>query len=203
MAEFPIMPVATDALLADTMHMTPEEFGCYCRLLFAMWRNGAWLSSSDEKLATICGVNRKRWAAIRATVIAPMKIDGERMTQKKLTQFWEKSQKLTMKRTTAARIRWKRSYDAQSPNLKMQTDMHMHNQMHIQMDEQKGITCNANHKPYPITNSSSEDSQSEIPKNANASDLATPPQSAAIIPPHAASKADLEAIFAAKRTNIV
>ena len=48
MAELPILPVKTDALLADTTHMSAEEFGVYCRLLFVMWRHEARLKDDDE-----------------------------------------------------------------------------------------------------------------------------------------------------------
>lgn len=38
MAEFPALPLWTDALLADTSHLTDEDFGRYIRLLILMWR---------------------------------------------------------------------------------------------------------------------------------------------------------------------
>jgi uncharacterized protein YdaU (DUF1376 family) len=39
MAELPHLPIHTDALIADTTHMTAEVFGAYVRLLMAMWRH--------------------------------------------------------------------------------------------------------------------------------------------------------------------
>ncbi len=41
MADLPILPLKTDALLADTGHLSAEEFGAYCRILFTMWRHDA------------------------------------------------------------------------------------------------------------------------------------------------------------------
>jgi len=38
MAEFPALPVFTDALLADTAHLDHAEMGLYMRLLILMWR---------------------------------------------------------------------------------------------------------------------------------------------------------------------
>tara|TARA_R110002153_G_scaffold116490_1_gene260158 strand:+ start:238 stop:1089 length:852 start_codon:yes stop_codon:yes gene_type:complete len=39
MAEFPSLPLFTDAYLADTDHLTFEEHGIYLRLLMMIWRN--------------------------------------------------------------------------------------------------------------------------------------------------------------------
>ena len=47
MAELPILPLKTDALLADTSHMSAAEFGAYCRILFVMWRHGARLPDNE------------------------------------------------------------------------------------------------------------------------------------------------------------
>ncbi len=51
MAEFPTMPVRTDALLGDTTHLSATEFGAYVRMLLSMWRNGGWLPNDPKRLA--------------------------------------------------------------------------------------------------------------------------------------------------------
>jgi uncharacterized protein YdaU (DUF1376 family) len=57
-----MMPVFTDALLGDTLHLSAEEFGAYCLLLFATWRNnGRALPEDDRKMARICRVTPRRW----------------------------------------------------------------------------------------------------------------------------------------------
>jgi hypothetical protein len=38
LAEFPALPLFTDAILADTAHLSHEEFGAYMRILILMWR---------------------------------------------------------------------------------------------------------------------------------------------------------------------
>jgi uncharacterized protein YdaU (DUF1376 family) len=43
-AKFPKLPLWTDALIGDTYHLTPAEFGAYMRLLIAQWR------SKDQKI---------------------------------------------------------------------------------------------------------------------------------------------------------
>lgn len=86
MAELPILPINTEILLADTTHMTAEEFGAYTRILLVMWRHGGKLKNDDTDLARIAGVPLLRWRRIRATVLAPFTIteDGT-MSQKRLT----------------------------------------------------------------------------------------------------------------------
>ena len=39
MAEFPALPLFTDAVIADCNHLTDEEFGAYMRILIVMWRS--------------------------------------------------------------------------------------------------------------------------------------------------------------------
>ena len=54
----PIWPVATDALVADTTHLGPDEFGAYVLLMMAQWRGGGRpLPADDTKLARICRVS--------------------------------------------------------------------------------------------------------------------------------------------------
>ena len=61
MSKAPIMPVATDALLADTTHLSADEFGAYCLILFATWRNnGVPLADDDKRLARICRVTPRQ-----------------------------------------------------------------------------------------------------------------------------------------------
>lgn len=64
MAEAPIWPVATDALISDTVHLSDAEFGAYMRLMIAQWRNkGQPLDFPPEKLARICGTPKRQWQA--------------------------------------------------------------------------------------------------------------------------------------------
>jgi uncharacterized protein YdaU (DUF1376 family) len=107
MAELPIMPLKTDALLADTTHMSAEEFGVYCRLLFVMWRHGGRLKDDDSELAIIGGVTPRRWQAIKEKVMRPMTAIGGLVSQGRLTDTWLQVQELRKKRALAADIRWK------------------------------------------------------------------------------------------------
>jgi|SRR5437868_9205564 len=118
MAELPIMPLKTTSLLADTMHMTAEEFGVYCRLLFFMWGNGGKIVDDDSEMSAIGGVPIGKWRKIREKVLRPMTIIGGLVSQKRLTDTWINVQELRRKRALAADIRWNSKTDAKP--------MHMH-----------------------------------------------------------------------------
>ena len=145
MAELPILPLKTDALLADTTHMSAEEFGVYCRLLFVMWRHGGKLKDDDSELAIIGGVTARRWQAIREKVMRPMTAIGGFVSQKNMTSTWLDVQELRKKRALAADIRWKGKTRPRG--------MQMHNQM--------DSNSNANQNQR-IESSVSEDRPSEV-----------------------------------------
>lgn len=106
MAELPILPLKTDALLADTTHMSTEEFGAYCRILFVMWRHDAKLPADATELARIAGVTEVRWQKIAERVTRPLTTAGGFMSQKRLTATWLDVQELRKKRAAAAARRW-------------------------------------------------------------------------------------------------
>lgn len=112
MAELPIMPMKTDAILSDCINMNTEEFGAYCRLLFAMWRNGGRLVDDPQELANIAGVPLKHWTKIAGRVMRPMTVGGGQVSQKRLSDTWEQVQKLRAKRAGAANKRWSSNSDA-------------------------------------------------------------------------------------------
>jgi uncharacterized protein YdaU (DUF1376 family) len=105
MAELPILPLKTDALLADTMHMSAEEFGAYCRILFVMWRQEARLPDNDDELALIAGVPLPRWRKIAEKVRRPLTAGGGILSQKRLTDTWLNVQDIRRKRASAAQTK--------------------------------------------------------------------------------------------------
>jgi len=113
MAELPIMPVNTEKLLADTTHLSAEEFGVYARLLFVMWRQRGRLTDDDRELAHIGGVSPRRWRAMKERVMRPMTIAGGQVSQKRLTDTWMCVQETRKKRALAAHTRWGRMFKQQ------------------------------------------------------------------------------------------
>lgn len=72
MSKAPSMPVFTDALIGDTTHLSIEEFGAYCMILFVTWRNnGQALPDDSVRMARICRVTEKRWTERLRPVLAP------------------------------------------------------------------------------------------------------------------------------------
>lgn len=87
MAEFPALPIFTDALIADTVHLTDAEFGNYMRLLIFAWRTpDCRLPNSDLRLRTMLGMTPKRWASFKPVLMQFFIEDGDTLIQKKLTK---------------------------------------------------------------------------------------------------------------------
>jgi len=53
--------------LADTMHLSAEEHGCYVRLMFSYWRSGP-PRDDDNVLARIVGMTPNEWLDVRPMV---------------------------------------------------------------------------------------------------------------------------------------
>ncbi|WP_052757299.1 YdaU family protein [Sphingobium chungbukense] len=69
MAEFPSLPLFTDAYLADTMHLTTTEHGAYLLLLMASWRSpGCCLPDDDARLARYTKLTLDKWRKMRPTL---------------------------------------------------------------------------------------------------------------------------------------
>lgn len=86
MAEFPSMPLWTDAYLADTAHLTNEEHGAYLRLLMFAWRTpDCSLPNNDKRLAIMLGISPKKWASIKGQILSFWTVEEDTLTQKRLT----------------------------------------------------------------------------------------------------------------------
>lgn len=79
MAEFPSLPLFTDAYLADTTHLTTTEHGAYLLLLMTAWRTpGCCLPDDDMMLARYAKMTRDKWKKIRPTLVQFFRVrDGQ------------------------------------------------------------------------------------------------------------------------------
>lgn len=136
MAELPILPLKTDALLADTSHMSAEEFGAYMRILLVMWRHGGKLMEDETELARIAGVDSKRWMKISERVLRPLTIAGGFISQKRLTDTWLQVQAIRKKRALAAESRWSSKRDANALHM----DMQMHSKWNANQNQTRRIS---------------------------------------------------------------
>jgi uncharacterized protein YdaU (DUF1376 family) len=65
-AEFPALPLYTDAYLGDTTHLSTFEHGAYLLLLIVSWRSpGCCVADDDTLLARYTRMTRDKWRKIR------------------------------------------------------------------------------------------------------------------------------------------
>lgn len=60
----PYMPLYVADYLGDTQHLTCEQDGAYLRLLMCLWRSGGKLPLDHAKLARMCKLSPRKWAAV-------------------------------------------------------------------------------------------------------------------------------------------
>lgn len=111
MAEFPALPIWTDAYLADTRHISTEQHGAYLLLLMEAWRRPSCsLPDDDDMLARLSGLSAERWAFNREAVMAFWKFDGRKKewTQSRLTKEREYVRQKSRSQSHKAASRWKR-----------------------------------------------------------------------------------------------
>lgn len=120
MAEAPIMPLATDAYLADTTHLSTLEHGAYLLLLMSMWRAGGRLPNDPVRLARFCrlspGQFRRIWPALEGFFY----VDGDQLGQGKCDDFLEAVRRKSKSASDSARAKWRKNKkqahaDASSP----------------------------------------------------------------------------------------
>lgn len=110
MADFPALPLWTDAYLADTRHLSQAEHGAYLLLLMEAWRRPrCCLPDDDALLARLSGSpSVAEWQAMKPAIMAFWTLDARasEWTQKRMSKertFVEKSRK---QKRDAARKRW-------------------------------------------------------------------------------------------------
>jgi uncharacterized protein YdaU (DUF1376 family) len=103
MAQLPVMPLYTDALIADTTHLTAAEFGAYMLLLIAMWRSGGSLPDVEADIRRISRIRDNHWDRSRDRIFALFAREDGRLTQKRLQAEFEKSTERHERRSAAGR----------------------------------------------------------------------------------------------------
>lgn len=87
MAEFPQLPIFTDALLGDTQHLSTTEFGAYMLMLIVAWRTPECALPNDQSFLariTRCGRN---WDRISQAILPFWSVGADGLLyQKRLTE---------------------------------------------------------------------------------------------------------------------
>lgn len=118
MAEMPFFPLATDAFLADTDHLTDEECGRYMRLLIALWRapqqrlpnDDKWLAKKFRR--TVESVQSE----LRPLIVEFCQNDGNWITQKRISKEFKRAAKQVKQRRDAANARWAKEKEESGRN---------------------------------------------------------------------------------------
>lgn len=103
------MPLATDAYLADTTHLTTLQHGIYLKLLIVAWRTPGRprLPNDDVLLARYAGLDPRSWRANRETIMAFWDLSADGFwTQKKQLKVREIVSKKSADAKEKAARRW-------------------------------------------------------------------------------------------------
>jgi uncharacterized protein YdaU (DUF1376 family) len=104
MAEFPALPLWTDAYLSDTRHLSQSEHGAYLLLLFTAWRMpDCGLPDDDALLARFASCDRRTWQRQKPVIMALWYLENGRWFQKRLRMERELAAELSSKRAEAGR----------------------------------------------------------------------------------------------------
>lgn len=113
MAQFPALPLWTDAYLGDTTHLTTIEHGTYILLLMAMWRTpDCSLSADDRMLARYARLSLGQWTRIKPTIMAFFRLADGRITQGRLTDEANLVRRHSKLQSDKARSRWLKNNDS-------------------------------------------------------------------------------------------
>ena len=86
MAEFPSLPLWTDAYLGDTTHLTTIEHGAYLLLLMAAWRTkDKTLPADDRLLARYAKLTPAQWKRMKPVIAEFFNEENGRWSQSRLT----------------------------------------------------------------------------------------------------------------------
>jgi uncharacterized protein YdaU (DUF1376 family) len=106
MAELFSFPLKPADLIADTNHLTAEEFGAHVRILLTMWLQGGRLRNDDAELARIAGISRRRWRTMRERVMRSFTTINDEISQKRLTDTLVSIREMRRQKSLAAQARW-------------------------------------------------------------------------------------------------
>lgn len=158
MAQFPSLPLWTDAYLADTGHLTTIEHGAYLLLLITMWRNGGKLPNDDKQLARFARMTGGQWARIKPNIMPFFTVLSDGITQGRLTDELGIVRQKSAKQSNSAKAKWRKE----------------HNKRHASAYAEDGIgdIPNECHSDAPISTPTIEEDKSSSLLSETSSDRA-------------------------------
>lgn len=97
----PFMQLYVGDYIRDTRHLTAEQHGAYLLLLMAAWNAGGRLPNNPKKLARLAASTPSRWAKIAADVLEFFDVEGDHITNRRLTVELKKAQEKSIIRAQA------------------------------------------------------------------------------------------------------
>lgn len=123
MADFPCLPLWTDAYMADTGHLTAEEHGSYILLLIEAWRSAdCSLPDDDALLARHAKLTTAKWRSAKPIIMAFWRLDNRRgrWTQKRLKKERSKAAQKKRSARDSAVSRWKSTKKTDANDMRSQ-----------------------------------------------------------------------------------
>lgn len=97
----PFMQLYVGDYIRDTMDLSTEEHGAYLLLLMTMWSHGAKLPNDQNKLARIARLSPAKFKRVWAAIERFFTVEGDCITQGRLTKEHEKAKEKGQKRAEA------------------------------------------------------------------------------------------------------
>lgn len=118
MAEFPALPLFTDALLGDTLHLNTEQFGAYLFMLIVAWRTkDCALPNDDAYLAQITRMNTRTWNKNKGVLLNFWKVGSDnQIRQGRLVDERKYLSEKSNKNSAIARDRWLKTKETPDAN---------------------------------------------------------------------------------------
>lgn len=107
MAEFPALPLWTDAYLGDTNHLNVTEHGAYLLLLITLWRSKTQELPDDNRLlARYARCTTQQWEKLRPILEPFFVIENGLWIQGRLSDEWASVKKNSRRQSDKAKSRW-------------------------------------------------------------------------------------------------
>ena len=109
------MPFYIGDTLADTQHLTTEEFGALILLRAYYWRNQGPIVDDDQRLATVCRLSIERFGKLKPNLAEFYEIYGDKWKSKEfdalIIEAWGFKARASERGKKGAEARWGKKQD--------------------------------------------------------------------------------------------